>query len=100
MLYTLCRVPCTNIIITKIELHETVYPYPYSDFLLFDLWPCAGSRFVLSIKAVNAVNLQKNYNAGKDVSLETKKDAQEAEINVHHSSEYKSYIKIPINRTE
>lgn len=55
-----------------------------------------GSRFILSINSLNTVYLQKNYNSGKDVSLETKRDAQKAEITVHHSSEKPSYIKIPI----
>ncbi|MGD1839971.1 MAG: CocE/NonD family hydrolase [Thermonemataceae bacterium] len=59
-----------------------------------------GSRFILSINAVNSVYLQKNYNAGKDVSLETKADAKKAEITIHHSPENPSYIKIPIGLKE
>ncbi len=55
-----------------------------------------GSRFILTINAVNAVYLQKNYNSGKDVSLETKEDAKKAEISIYHSEEKSSYIKIPV----
>ncbi len=59
-----------------------------------------GSRFALSITGINANYLQKNYNSGKDVSLETKKDAKKAEITIHHSPENASYIKIPINKID
>ncbi|MEM9680777.1 MAG: CocE/NonD family hydrolase [Bacteroidota bacterium] len=59
-----------------------------------------GSRFVLSISSLNSIYLQKNYNAGKDVSLETKVDAKQAEITVHHSPKNASYIKIPVSLEE
>ncbi len=55
-----------------------------------------GSRFILSVKNLNTPYNQKNYNSGKDVSLETKEDAKEAKISVHHSPTYSSYIKIPV----
>ncbi|GAA4272964.1 CocE/NonD family hydrolase [Aquimarina gracilis] len=54
-----------------------------------------GSRFILSINSMNFAYLQKNYNSGQDVSLETKNDAKKAEITVYHSPENPSYIKIP-----
>lgn len=55
-----------------------------------------GSRFVLAINAIDSPNLQKNYNSGKDVSTETREDAQKAEISIYHSPENTSYIKIPM----
>ena len=55
-----------------------------------------GSRLLLSISSMNTPYIQKNYNSGKDVSLETQQDAKKAEISIHHSPTYKSYIKIPI----
>jgi len=55
-----------------------------------------GSRFVLIISGLNSSYLQKNYNSGKDVSLETEKDAKTAKIKLHLSPENTSYIKIPI----
>ncbi|MEM6378660.1 MAG: CocE/NonD family hydrolase [Bacteroidota bacterium] len=59
-----------------------------------------GSRFVLTVKGVNSPYLQKNYNAGKDVSLETDKDASIAKISIHYASNYPSYIKIPVGTKE
>jgi len=56
-----------------------------------------GSRIVLTVNAINSIYYQKNYNSGKNVSLETKKDAKKAEISVHHSQENPSYIKIPVS---
>lgn len=56
-----------------------------------------GSRFILSIAGINTMYIQKNYNSGKDVSLEKKEDAKKAEINVYHSQINSSYIKIPVN---
>ncbi len=55
-----------------------------------------GSRFVLTVQAVNAIGLQKNYNSGGDVSLETDTDALKAEISIHHSPENPGYVKIPV----
>ncbi|MDY8135421.1 CocE/NonD family hydrolase [Aquimarina sp. 2201CG5-10] len=55
-----------------------------------------GNRFILTINSMNFSYIQKNYNSGKDVSLESKIDAKTAEITVHHSSEHPSYIKIPV----
>ncbi len=55
-----------------------------------------GSRLVLTIGSLNSMYYQKNYNSGKDVSLETKEDALTAKISIHHSSEYANYVKIPI----
>lgn len=55
-----------------------------------------GSRLVLTIKGINSKYLQKNYNSGKDVSLETEEDANKAKITVHHSPANASYLKIPI----
>jgi len=55
-----------------------------------------GSRLVLSIAGINDSYLQKNYNSGKDVSLETQDDAKEAKITVHHSPMNASYIKVPL----
>lgn len=55
-----------------------------------------GSRFILTINSVNSMYLQKNYNSGKDVSLETAIDAKKAEIKIYQSVENPSYIKIPI----
>lgn len=57
-----------------------------------------GSRFALSISGINSKHLQKNYNSGKDVSLEEKEDAKKAEIIIHHSAENASYMKIPVNK--
>ncbi len=56
-----------------------------------------GSRFVLTIAGINSMYLQKNYSSGKEVSSETKEDAKKAIINVHHSQEKPSYIKIPVD---
>ncbi|MCK8520451.1 CocE/NonD family hydrolase [Aquimarina sp. D1M17] len=55
------------------------------------------SRFILKINAVDLDYVQKNYNSGKNVSLETKKDALKAEIKIHHSLENPSYLKIPFS---
>jgi len=57
-----------------------------------------GSRLVLSVSALNYAGYQKNYNSGKDVSLEGKQDAKKATINVHHSPTQKSYLKLPIGQ--
>jgi len=55
-----------------------------------------GSRLALVIKGIKASYVQKNYNSGKDVSVETDTDAKEAKISIHHSPSQASYLKVPI----
>tara|TARA_R110002073_G_scaffold335987_1_gene529743 strand:+ start:5363 stop:7105 length:1743 start_codon:yes stop_codon:yes gene_type:complete len=74
------------------EMFFCKFDKPYITALMAE----KGSRFILSISSINSINFQKNYNSGKDVSLETNKDSIKAEINVHHSKKHSSYIKIPI----
>lgn len=59
-----------------------------------------GSRFVLTINAINADYLQKNYNSGKDVSIETNLDARKAEIKIYNSPENASYLTVPVSRKQ
>ena len=57
-----------------------------------------GSRLRVEFGYVDAPNIQKNYNSGKDVSTETAKDARTVTIKLHHSKEYPSAIRLPIKR--
>ena len=57
-----------------------------------------GSRLRLDFGYVDAPNMQKNYNSGKDVSYETADDARTVTIKLHHSKNYLSAIRLPIKR--
>ena len=59
-----------------------------------------GSRLLLTVGSINSMYYQKNYNSGKDVSQETKKDALKAEISIHHTSESPCFVKIPVSARE
>ncbi|GAI82959.1 unnamed protein product [marine sediment metagenome] len=55
-----------------------------------------GSRLRVEFGYVDAPNIQKNYNSGKDVSIETADDARTVTIKLHHSKDYPSSIRLPI----
>lgn len=57
-----------------------------------------GSRIRVEFGYVDAPNMQKNYNSGKNISTETAKDARTVTIKLHHSREYPSAIRLPIKR--
>jgi predicted acyl esterase len=80
----------------KLAVPDEVYLCKFNTPYFTALEAKKGSRFVLAINAINSPNVQKNYNSGKDVSIETREDAQTAVISIYHSPEMSSYIKIPV----
>ena len=57
-----------------------------------------GSRLRVEFGYVDAPNIQKNYNSGKDVSTETADDARTVTIKLHHSKDYPSSIRLSVKR--
>lgn len=70
--------------------------YTFDSFMFFSRRIAKGSRLRLIIACPNSIYLQKNYNAGGDVSKETDKDAKTAHIKLYHDVNHQSYLEIPI----
>jgi putative CocE/NonD family hydrolase len=58
----------------------------------------AGSRIRLVIQSPNSIQLEKNYNSGRDVAWETAKDARTAHIKLHHEAGRWSTLALPVVR--
>ncbi len=56
-----------------------------------------GSAIRLMIGALDWTSYQHNYNSGKDVSKETKRDAQTCTVKVYHSAQYPSRLVLPLD---
>jgi putative CocE/NonD family hydrolase len=54
-----------------------------------------GSRLRLLIRCPNSIYMEKNYNSGGAVELETAKDARTAEVTLYHDADHPSYLEVP-----
>jgi len=72
--------------------------YQFRDFYWIAKRVEAGSRLRLVVSSINNPELQKNYNAGKDLRFESAKDSRVSNIIVHHGSRYPSMIELPLNK--
>ncbi len=84
----------------SLEKAELVKPgaverYEFDDFAIQGIKIKKGSRIMLVFSSANNPFTQKNYNSGKDVSLETGADTKVANIKLHHSKRFPSLLKIP-----
>lgn len=70
--------------------------FTFDGFMFFSRRIAKGSRLRLVIACPNTIYLQKNYNAGGDVSNETDKDTKTAHITLYHDVSHQSYLEIPI----
>lgn len=82
----------------KLVAPGAVHRYEFNSFLWFSRRVAAGSRLRLFLRSPNSIHLQKNYNAGRDVSFEARKDARTARITLYHDPEHPSFLELPVVR--
>jgi len=70
--------------------------YEFNGFTFFSRKVSKGSRLRLFLSCPNTIQLEKNYNSGKMVALETAKDARTAHVTVYHDAGHASYLEIPV----
>ena len=70
--------------------------YEFDGFTFFSRRIGKGSRLRLVITCPNTIYLQKNYNSGKNVCLESGKDARTAHVTLYHDAEHPSFLELPI----
>jgi len=80
----------------KLIVPGEINQYTFDGFTFFSRRVAKGSRLRLIISCPNTIYLQKNYNSGGVVADETDKDAQTAQITLHHDAEHPSCLEIPV----
>jgi len=68
----------------------------FKGFTFFAHQLAVGSRLRLLITAPNSPTVQKNFNSGGIVALETAKDARIATINIHLDKDHPSQLSLPM----
>lgn len=56
----------------------------------------AGSRLRMTVRTVNSIHLQRNFQAGGNVDAETRSDARASMISIWQGGRYDSSIRIPL----
>jgi uncharacterized protein len=70
--------------------------YNFTGFTFISRRIAKGSKLRVVISCPNSINIEKNYDSGGDVALESAKDARTAHVKLYHDAEHASYLEIPI----
>jgi putative CocE/NonD family hydrolase len=70
--------------------------YVFDNFTFFSRRIAKGSRLRLFIHCPNSPGVEKNYNSGGVVALETGKDAKTAHITLFHDAQHQSALELPV----
>ena len=80
----------------KLVTPGEVNRYEFSGFSFFSRKIAKGSRLRMVLTCPNSIQLEKNYNSGKDVADESAKDARTAHVTLYHDAQHASYLEIPV----
>ncbi len=70
--------------------------YVFDNFTFFSRRLAKGSRLRLFVHCPNTPSVEKNYNSGGVVALETAKDAKTAHASLVHDAEHQSTLELPV----
>jgi putative CocE/NonD family hydrolase len=70
--------------------------YVFDNFTFFSRRIAKGSRLRLFVHCPNTPSIEKNYNSGGVVALETAKDAKTAHVTLLHDAEHQSAVELPV----
>jgi len=70
--------------------------YVLDNFTFFSRRIAKGSRLRLFVHCPNTPSIEKNYNSGGVVALETAKDAKTAHVTLVHDAEHQSTLELPV----
>lgn len=70
--------------------------YVFDNFTFFSRRIAKGSRLRLFVHCPNTLSIEKNYNSGGVVALETAKDAKAAHVTLMHDAEHQSMLELPV----
>jgi predicted acyl esterase len=70
--------------------------YVFDNFTFFSRRIAKGSRLRLFVHCPNTPSMEKNYNSGGVVALETAKDAKTAHVTLVRDAEHQSTLELPV----
>jgi predicted acyl esterase len=73
--------------------------YEFDSFTFFSRRIARGSRIRLLIASPNSIFIQKNYNRGGVVAMESGADARTAHVTLFHDAKHPSYLELPVVRS-
>jgi putative CocE/NonD family hydrolase len=79
----------------KLARPGEVHCYELKGFLFTSRQLAKGSRLRLVFGAATSIYLEKNYNSGRPLGTETKKDARTAHVRLHHDAAHPSFLEMP-----
>ena len=80
----------------KLVTPGKIEKYVFDDFTFFSRRIAKASRLRLFLHCPNTPGVEKNYNSGGVVALETAKDAKTAHVTLVHDAEHQSTLEIPV----
>lgn len=80
----------------KLLAEGQINRYEFNGFQFFSRRIAKGSRLRLVLACPNSIQLEKNYNSGGVVAMESGKDAHTAHIAVYHDAQHASFLELPI----
>jgi predicted acyl esterase len=80
----------------KLVAPGKIEKYVFDDFTFFSRRIAKASRLRLFLHCPNTPGVEKNYNSGGVVALETAKDAKTAHVTLVHDAEHQSTLEIPV----
>jgi len=80
----------------KLVTAGKVEKYVFDNFTFFSRRVAKGSRLRLLVHCPNTTSIEKNYNSGGVVALETAKDAKTAHVTLLHDPEHASALELPV----
>jgi uncharacterized protein len=80
----------------KLIVPGEINRFEFAGFTFFSRQIAKGSHLRLLIQCPNTIYLQKNYNSGGAIALETMYDARTAHVLLYHDAEHPSYIELPL----
>ncbi|HEY2546672.1 MAG TPA: CocE/NonD family hydrolase [Candidatus Acidoferrum sp.] len=80
----------------KLVTAGKVEKYVFDNFTFFSRRVAKGSQLRLLVHCPNTTSIEKNYNSGGVVALETGKDARTAHVTLFHDAEHASALELPV----
>lgn len=68
----------------------------FNNFTFFSRKVTQGNRLRLLVRCPNSIYIEKNYNSGGQVGLETAAEACVAHIQLYHDADHPSYLELPV----
>lgn len=73
-----------------------IEPYVFEGFTFFSYRVPKGSRLRLVVRAINSIQVQKNYNTGGVVAQESASQSRAVRVTLYHDRQHPSCLELPV----